>query len=94
MERIQPTFLSMPHHIPYPLLAVGLIFISLHKALGHGTVTTPVSRVYRVYLEGPESPDSTYSQAAIAVAGPSAYYTWNQISKNVANYADTAFTRS
>ena len=80
MERIQPTFLSMPHHIPYPLLAVELILISLPRAVGHRTVTTPISRVYRVYLEGPESPDSISSQAAIAVAGPSAYYTWNQVS--------------
>ncbi len=61
---------------------------------GHGTVSDPVSRVRSIYLEGPDSPDSVAAQAAIAHAGANQYYTWNQLSQNVANYNDSVFDTS
>lgn len=60
----------------------------------HGTVSDPVSRVRAIYLEGPDSPDTQAAQAAIALAGASQYYTWNQVSQNVPNYNDAIFNTS
>ncbi len=77
------------------VLALGIFICFLVPTLwGHGTVTSPISRVYAIYLEGPESPDSPAAQAAIGVSGPGPYYTWNQVSKNVSNYAAAAFASS
>ncbi|WP_083452222.1 lytic polysaccharide monooxygenase auxiliary activity family 9 protein [Candidatus Burkholderia verschuerenii] len=42
----------------------------------HGTLETPLSRVYSCYLEGPEAPTSAACKAAVAVAGPSFLYDW------------------
>jgi chitin-binding protein len=53
------------------------------EAASHGTMTSPVSRVYQCYLEGPESPDSPACKAAVATAGTQALYDWNEI--NIAN---------
>lgn len=68
-------------------LFLALAFLSPTLLLGHGTVTSPISRVYSIYLEGPDSPQSPSATAAIAHAGSSQYYTWNQVSKNVPTYA-------
>lgn len=65
-----------------PALAVVLVN---GTAASHGTMTTPVSRVYRCYLEGPESPDSAACQAAVAAGGTQPLYDWNEI--NLANAA-------
>ena len=75
---------------------VGLLFSSLSTSQthAHGTIDDPVSRVHKIYLEGPESPDSEAARAAIAHAGGTQYYTWNQVSLNVANYNDAAFNSS
>jgi hypothetical protein len=48
-------------------------------ARAHGTVTSPPSRVYGCYQEGPESPDSAACRAAVATMGSSALYDWNGI---------------
>jgi chitin-binding protein len=61
---------------------------------GHGTVISPASRVYRIFQEGPDSARSPSTVAALAVAGSNQYYTWNQISQNVPNYAAAAFNDS
>ena len=61
---------------------------------GHGTVISPASRVYRIFQEGPDSATSPSAVAALAVAGSNQYYTWNQISQNVPNYAAAVFNDS
>ncbi len=61
---------------------------------GHGTVISPASRVYRIFQEGPDSATSPSAVAALAVAGSNQYYTWNQISQNVPNYAAAVFKDS
>jgi len=61
---------------------------------GHGTVNSPASRVYRIFQEGPDSASSPSAVAALAVAGNNQYYTWNQISQNVPNYAAAVFNDS
>ena len=61
---------------------------------GHGSVSEPISRILNVYNEGPDSPDSPFAVAAVAHAGGTQYYTWNQVSQNVPNYADSTFDTS
>jgi predicted carbohydrate-binding protein with CBM5 and CBM33 domain len=54
-------------------------------AHAHGTVTSPSSRVYRCYQEGPESPDSAACRAAVAATGSASLYDWNGIRQGSAN---------
>src|SRR6185436_9263971 len=54
-------------------------------ALGHGTMETPNSRIYRCYLEGPEHPTSAACAAAIAAMGTTPIYTWNEVNQANAN---------
>src|SRR5687767_12910059 len=48
-------------------------------ARAHGTVTSPASRIYRCYQEGPESPDSAACRAAVASMGSAPLYDWNGV---------------
>ncbi len=48
-------------------------------ALAHGSIATPVSRIYNGFLEGPESPKSAAVQAAIAIGGTQPFYDWNEL---------------
>lgn len=61
------------------------IAIALHsgEAYSHGTMSTPVSRVYNCYLEGPESPDTPPCRDAVTIGGTQPLYDWNEI--NLAN---------
>ena len=54
---------------------------------GHGSVSDPVSRVYRIFLENPESPDRPVSADAIAVAGTQPFYDWSEVNRLVPDYA-------
>lgn len=58
------------------------IFI-INQVLAHGSMETPISRVYQCFLEGPENPTSAACQAAVATGGTQALYDWNEI--NIAN---------
>ena len=42
------------------------VLVLASVASGHGSMNDPVSRVYSIYLEGPEQPQSAAAQAAIA----------------------------
>ena len=76
-------------------IVLGAILMLLPNiSYGHGTVISPASRVYRIFQEGPDSANSPSTVAALAVAGSNQYYTWNQISQNVPNYAAAAFNDS
>ncbi|MFF5706313.1 lytic polysaccharide monooxygenase [Streptomyces sp. NPDC012794] len=48
-------------------------------AAAHGSMTDPVSRVAACYAEGPEAPKSAACRAAVAAAGPQAFYDWNGV---------------
>ncbi len=61
-----------------PILALALATLaqlffttSLHA---HGSVGDPISRVYRIFLENPQTPQRPVSQAAIAVSGTQPFY--------------------
>jgi len=66
--------------IPATLVAIAL---NGGEAYSHGTMSTPVSRVYNCYLEGPESPDTAACRDAVAIGGTQPLYDWNEI--NIAN---------
>ena len=64
------------------LLALCAVLL-IQRVEAHGSMQTPVSRVYTCFLEGPESPDTAACQAAVALGGTQALYDWNEI--NLAN---------
>ncbi len=68
------------------LLASILLICCIEHASGHGSISTPVSRAYRIFQENPESPKSAASAAAIATAGTQAFYDWHEISRMVPGY--------
>jgi len=63
-------------------VALLLTFIAC-DALAHGTVVSPQSRVHRVYQSNPENPDFPLAANAVAMDGTLAYYTWNEVSRNI-----------
>jgi predicted carbohydrate-binding protein with CBM5 and CBM33 domain len=66
--------------------ALGLISLLLPTgaARGHGTVVSPQSRVHRVYESNPEIPSFELAENAIATDGTQSYYTWMELSRNIA----------
>lgn len=64
------------------LFVIASAFVIRH-VWAHGSIETPISRVYNCFLEGPENPLSPACQAAVAVGGTQALYDWNEI--NLAN---------
>ena len=60
-------------------IAVMAIILPTLAAFGHGSMKEPVSRVYSIYLEGPENPKSASAQAAIAECGTQAFYDWHEL---------------
>lgn len=50
---------------------------------GHGTVTSPISRVYRVRQSNPENPNFQLAVNAVNMDGKDSYYTWNEVSRNI-----------
>ncbi len=68
------------------LLAMGSMACLMECASGHGSVSDPVSRVYRIFQENPETPGSDVSAAAIATAGTQAFYDWHEVSRVVPGY--------
>lgn len=63
-----------------------LIALSVSRLLGHGSVGDPVSRVFRIFQEDPQSPDRPVSADAIAVAGTQPFYDWSEVNLQVPDY--------
>lgn len=51
----------------------------------HGSMETPLSRIYNCYKENPENPKSAACRAAIADGGTGAIYDWNGVNQGAAN---------
>ena len=68
------------------MLVVGVLVSGIGDSFGHGSVLDPVSRVYRIFQENPESPDREVSLAAIGAAGTQAFYDWHEVSRVVPDY--------
>ncbi|WP_395373620.1 lytic polysaccharide monooxygenase [Marinicella sp. W31] len=60
-------------------------FLISQHILAHGTMESPISRVYTCYLEGPENPQTAACQAAVALGGTQALYDWNEINQGEAD---------
>ena len=64
-------------------LTVSLALVPAMLPLPHGTVVSPLSRVYRVYQSNPENPNFQLAANAVQMDGTSSYYTWNELSRNI-----------
>jgi chitin-binding protein len=64
------------------LLAAALLPGPAHS---HGTMTTPVSRIYYCYLNNPENPTDPACRAVKAAGGTSAVYNWNGVNQAAAH---------
>lgn len=67
------------------LLVLSGTFFCNQAVIAHGSITSPPSRVYSCFLEGPENPQSAACQAAVAVSGPQGFYDWNGVANGSAN---------
>lgn len=65
------------------LALTGASLLTATLASGHGTVVSPVSRVYRVYQANPDNPSFQLAANAVAIDGTLSYYTWNELSRNL-----------
>jgi chitin-binding protein len=54
-------------------------------AMAHGSMETPISRVYRCFLEGPEAPKTEPCQAVVDVGGTQPLYDWMEVNQSQAN---------
>jgi len=66
------------------LLALGMTISMGLVAYGHGTMVFPISRVYQVYQANPDNPAFELAANAVAIDGTTSYYTWNEVSRNIA----------
>ena len=64
------------------LILIGLIG---EQAYGHGSMETPLSRIYNCFLENPENPKSDACKAAVLEGGTQALYDWNGVNQANAN---------
>ncbi|STY31311.1 secreted cellulose-binding protein [Legionella wadsworthii] len=70
-------------HVSKILFYSALIFSSCIFA--HGSMETPISRVYQCYKENPENPKSEACKAAVAIGGKQPIYNWNEVNQPAAN---------
>ncbi len=77
------SFRSTPLLLATSFAAAGLCLAG--NAFAHGTMTTPVSRVYACFQGNPENPTNPACAAAKAIGGSQAFYDWNGINQANAN---------
>ena len=51
----------------------------MNNVFAHGSMANPISRVYQVFLENPQTPQSNAAKAAVATAGTQAFYDWHEV---------------
>ncbi len=69
------------------LLLLATVFLgSLMACFGHGSMASPISRSYEVFLENPEHPSSAAGRAAVAAAGTQAFYDWHEVNRQLPNH--------
>jgi len=59
--------------------------IFTQQAFPHGSMETPLSRIYNCFLENPENPKSDACRAAVEIGGTQALYDWNGVNQANAN---------
>ncbi len=68
--------------------AAVVLVLGSHSVFSHGSVGDPVSRVYRIFLENPESPQRPVSEDAIAIGGTQPFYDWSEVNRLVPSYSE------
>ncbi len=66
-------------------LFVFTLVILTQQTYPHGTMETPLSRIYNCFLENPENPKSDACKAAVEIGGKQALYDWNGVNQANAN---------
>ncbi len=66
--------------------AAALSVLASPPAFGHGSMADPPSRSYKIFLDGPMTPQTDAARAAIAVSGTQAFYDWHEVSRNIPGY--------
>ncbi|WP_274519603.1 lytic polysaccharide monooxygenase [Legionella brunensis] len=51
----------------------------------HGSMETPISRIYHCFQENPENPKSPACKAAVEIGGKQPLYNWNEVNQPAAN---------
>ena len=64
---------------------VASLMVLTGEAYPHGSMETPVSRIYNCFLENPENPKSDACRAAVQAGGTQALYDWNGVNQGNAN---------
>ena len=67
------------------LFCIILLITIIQPAFPHGTVTSPVSRIYNCWQENPQNPESPPCIAAVISHGTQPLYDWNEINQANAN---------
>ncbi len=67
------------------MLYITSISFFVEKAFSHGSMETPLSRIYNCFLENPENPKSDACKAAVQEGGTQALYDWNGVNQGNAN---------
>lgn len=65
--------------------AGGVLMGLSQTVVAHGTLTSPASRIWNCYQEGPQTPQSAACQAVAAAGGATSLYDWNGIRQGDAN---------
>lgn len=55
------------------------------SVFAHGSMETPISRVYQCFKENPENTKSPACKAAVEVGGKQPLYNWNEVNQPAAN---------
>lgn len=78
--------------LTFPLHGAG-VFVLLVCLCGmaetsraHGSMLDPVSRVYRIFLDNPQTPQNDAARAALAVNGTQPFYDWNEVTRNLPDH--------
>lgn len=71
--------------VVYLILTVAFSLGAADRVMAHGSMETPVSRIYNCFLEGPENPKSDACIAAVQAGGKQALYDWNGVNQGNAN---------
>ena len=62
-------------------LAALMALMLISQTFAHGSMETPISRIYQCRKEGPERPKSAACKAAVQVGGTQALYDWNGVNQ-------------
>ena len=65
------------------LLAMLLLFACLQQMVIAGTVINPPSRIYKLFLENPENPQSLACKAAVEKGGTEPLLAWSGVSREI-----------